>query len=175
MFGKPKKKAGLGLADPSHIARQEIDEASHIADQAIRLAVAGEHTLMQSNSADAMRIVSAIEKALEKSPDDLELLVAKSGALCCGLQFKTAEEVIDQVLSINPEHFEARQRKDHWEKWTHLFSYPSWSDTATTLHPVIAAHLRYGQVVQIVRDGLQAGIAVVRPAQRQQFSAGIVK
>jgi len=168
-----KKKTGLGLAEPGHTASREIDEASRIADEAIKLQAVGEHTMVQSNSVHGMRLVAAIEKALEKSPNDLDLLVAKSGALCSALQFKTAEDLIDQVLSINPEHFEARKRKDHWAKWEHLFHYPPWSSKATTLHPIMAARLQYGIVVQIVRDGLQVGIAVVRPAQRQQFPRGL--
>jgi hypothetical protein len=78
-----------------------------------------------------------VDRALETSPQDLDLLVAKSGALCCAMQFKTAEEVIDTVLSMAPLHFEARQRKDHWDAWRHLFQFPAWSDAAATLHPVM--------------------------------------
>jgi len=171
--GGKKLSTGLGLIDPNHAARQSIDEASLVADQSIRLSAYGDQVAMESNSADAMHLVSLIEKALEIAPDDLDLLVAKSGALCCALQFKTAEEVIDHVLSINPEHFEARQRKEHWQKWEHLFQYPSWSTAAKTLHPVMTAHLRHQHPVQLIRDGLQIGIAVVRSAQSHEFPNGL--
>ncbi|HEY4688701.1 MAG TPA: hypothetical protein VIK33_05270 [Anaerolineae bacterium] len=169
-------KAGtfkLGLADPGHPARQQIDLASRIADDAIQLMAAGDSTMLSTNSADGARLVEAIDTALAQPPDDLDLLVAKSGALCCALQFKTAEEVIDRVLSIDPNHFEARQRKAHWEKWSHLFQFPSWSATTGTLHPVMAAHLRHARQVQLVRDGLQIGVAVVRPVQRQDVAPGL--
>jgi hypothetical protein len=168
---KISKKQGLGLIDPSHIARSWVDKASQIADQVIMLEAVGTGTgtMMQVNSANAMRLVSAIDEALQKSPDDLDLLVAKSGALCCAMQFKTAEEVLDQVLSISPEHFEARMRKDHWETWQHLFAFPTWSDKATTLHSVMAAHLQQARQIQIIRDGLQVGIAIVKSVQRQEF------
>jgi len=168
-----KPPMALGLADPNHAARQLIDEASHIADQIIRVSMMGDRVAVSVNSVDAMQLVSAIEKALEKARDNLDLLVAESGALCCALQFKTAEEVIDHVLSINPEHFEARQRKEHWGKWEHLFQYPSWSTTVRTLHPVRAANLRHEHPIQLVRDGLQIGIAVVRSAQSHEFPKGL--
>ncbi len=173
LFGQTRKKVGIGLADPSHVARQWIDEASNIADHIIGFSVFGSGTIREVNSVDAMRLVAAIEKAIEKSPDDLDLLVAKSGALCHALQFKTAEETIDHVLTVDPEHFEARMRKNNWSKWEHVFAYPSWSEKATLLHPLMAAHLQQTHSVQIVRDGLQMGIAVVREVPPQEFPMGL--
>lgn len=170
---KAKKLSSRGLLDPNHAARQFIDEASLIADRVVRLSAYGEGVVLETNSVDGMRLVSPIEKALEVAPNDLDLLVAKSGALCCAMQFKTAEEVIDHVLSMDPEHFEARQRKNHWHKWEHLFQYPSWSTAAKTLHPVMAAHFEHQHAVQLIRDGLQIGIAIVRPAQSNEFPGGL--
>jgi len=172
-FAKTRKQLKLGLADPSHPARQYIEEAAIIADQSINVFVTGDTTGMHADNVGAVRLVSAIEKAIEESPGDLDLLVAKSGALCCAAQFKTAEDVIDEVLSINPDHFEARMRKDHWEKWQFLFQFPPWSLNAATLHPVMAAHLQYSHEIQTVRDGLQVGIAVVKPAQSNNFPSGL--
>jgi acyl carrier protein len=168
-----RKVYKLGLSDPSHPARRPIDEASSTADQTIRLSAIGDAVLSETNSAAAMQLVSAIERALEKEPDDLDLLVAKSGALCCAMQFKTAEDVIDHILSIDPEHFEARQRKDYWLEWEHLFQYPSWSTAAKTLDPVMSARFQHQHVVQLIRDGLQIGIAIVRPAQSREFPMGL--
>lgn len=164
---------GLGLADPNHPARQFIDEASRIADRTVRLEWFGDREVLQTNTVDAAQLISAIEEALGKSPNDLDLLLAKSGAYCCALQYKTAEEVIDHILSVDPEHFDARQRKDHWEDWGHLFQFPSWSATATTLHAVMVGHLQAERTVQLVRDGLQIGIAIVRPARRAEFPEGL--
>jgi hypothetical protein len=163
----------LGLADPDHPARKYIEEASIIADQAIDVRLGDDTTIMHADSAATLRLVSVIEKAIQKCGEDLDLLVAKSGALCCAAQFKSAEEVIDHVLSIDEDHFEARMRKAHWDKWEHLFQYPPWSLTATTLHPVMAAHLHLSHEVQIVRDGLQIGIAVVKLAQSSSFPSGL--
>ena len=172
-FAKTTKQLKLGLADSSHPARQYIKEAAIIADQSINVVVSGDTTGMQADNVSAVRLVSAIEQAIEESPDDLDLLVAKSGALCCAAQFKTAEQVIDEVLSINPEHFEARMRKDHWEKWQFVFQCPPWSLKEATLHPVMAEHLQHAHQVQIIRDGLQIGIAVVKPAQSNNFPSGL--
>lgn len=171
LFGKKgkEKEKGLGLADPNHPALQEIAEASALADEIIDLHL----NYFSCNSVDAMRLVSTIDKALEKSPGDLDLLVAKSGALCLAMQFKTAEEIIDEVLSVDSNHFEARQRKEYWEKWRHLFYYSPWSDRATTLHPIIVEHLRHEHAIQIVRDGLQLGVAVFRPVRPRQFPRGL--
>ena len=166
----PKKATlPLLLADPQHPSRQWIDKAARAADTAMTVSVG----VFQTNTVDAQHVIADIDKALEVSPDDPDLLVAKSGALCCALQFKTAEEFIDRVLSIDATHFEARQRKDHWEKWPHLFQYPAWSQSHTALHPVMADRLRLQDALQIVRDGLQIGIAVVKPVPISQFPRGL--
>ncbi|MCK6539485.1 MAG: hypothetical protein L6Q26_05450 [Anaerolineales bacterium] len=168
-----KPRLALGLADPHHSARQFIDEASRIADRTVRLEWLGDREVLQTNTVDAAQLVSAIEEALGKAPDDLDLLLAKSGALCCGLQYKTAEEVLDLILSVDAEKFDARQRKDHWEDWGHLFQFPSWSTAATTLHPIMVGHLQNERAVQLVRDGLQIGIAIVRSVRRAEFPEGL--
>lgn len=166
-------KPGLGLADPHHPARQFIDEASRIADRTVRLDWIGDREVLQTNTVDASQLLSAIREALGKTPDNVDLLLAKSGALCCGLQYKSAEEVIDQILAVDPEQFDARQRKDHWEDWGHLFQFPSWSTDAATLHPIMVGHLQNERSVQLVRDGLQIGIAIVRSARRAEFPQGL--
>jgi len=163
----------LGLVDPNHPARREIDEASALADEVVELFVSGGVSMVTCDSIGAMRLVSAIDKALEKASSDLDLMVAKSAALCLAAQFKTAEEIIDRVLSLDPNHFEARQRKDHWERWRHLFHYPPWSEGASTLHPIIIENLRHERSIQIVRDGLQLGVAVFRPALPSHFPKGL--
>jgi hypothetical protein len=164
---------GLGLADPGHPARQWIDAAAGVGDSAVSLMAAGDQVVMSTNSGAGARLVEAIDAALEHAPEDPDLLVAKSGALCCAMQFKTAEEVLDGVLAAHPDHFEARQRKEHWEKWPHLFIYAPWSEASDTLHPITAQYLQKGLSVQLVRDGLQMGIMVVRPVGASDFPRGL--
>lgn len=158
----------LRLADPNHIARKWIDAASSSADQFVSLSIVGDRVMFQTANVGGKRLLYFIEKAIERAPDDPDLLVAKSGALFCAMQYKTAEDVIDRVLSLHPDHFEARQRKEHWEEWDHLFKFPPWSTDARILHPVMAEHLRHEHAIQLVRDGLQIGIAVVEFAQSSE-------
>jgi hypothetical protein len=162
--GSEAKQLPLRLSDPAHPARSLIDAASRIADQVVEIKVVGDNTMLSTNSVTSMGLANAIDKALEKAPTDLDLMLAKSGALVCALQFKSAEDIIDQVLETNPKDFEARQRKDHWHDWQNVFCYPSWSEGNTSLHPIMSARIRHNQSVQVVRDGLQIGIAIVRPA-----------
>jgi len=150
----------LGLADPDHPARKEIDEASALADEVVSLYMFGGTFVTACSHEDGMRLASAIDKALEKAPIDLDLMVAKSGALCLANKIDAAKEIIDEVLSIDPNHFEARQRKNYWDTWPHLFNFPSWSEKARTLHPVLAEGLQRIERIQIVRDTLQLGLAV---------------
>jgi len=163
----------LGLSDPKHRARRNIDAAASLADTAGRLDVVGDRVLFSSLSPQAMKVVDAIDQAIQQAPDDFDLLIAKSAALCCAAQFKSAEEVIDEVLKAVPNNFEARQRKDHWEKWNHVMQYPPWFDSAKELHPAMARAIRDRRSVQLVRDGLQIGIAVVGNAELKQFPRGL--
>ena len=151
------------LSDPDPPARREIAEASHIADQIINL-VPG---VFSVTNTEALRLASAIDRALVIAPNNSNLLIAKAGALSCGLQNDTAKQVIDQVLAIDESNFEALMRRDHWAKWGHLFLYPPWSTSAGSLHPVMAQSLKLNQSVQLVRDGLQIGIAIVKDAHGQ--------
>ena len=80
----------LGLADAKHRARQAIDIGSSLADSAARLEVAGDRILFSALSPQAMKVVEAIDQALQQAPGDQNLLIAKSAALCCAAQFKSA-------------------------------------------------------------------------------------
>jgi hypothetical protein len=163
--GQKISKKGLGLANPNHPAHEQIEKASQIADKVVKV----QPGLIFSDSLSSMRLVEAIDEALKKSPDDLDLLVVKSAALCCAMQFKSAEELIDEVLKKDPDHFEAKQRKDNWETWYHVFQSPPLLNDNGRPHPIIINKLRQGQSIQIVRDGLQLGILIVRPAQQNDF------
>lgn len=176
LFGKKQSVSGkgeIGLTDPTHPARVWIAEASKIADNVITFSGVENSILTHIKGKEATNLVSTIEKAIETVSDDIDLLIAKSGALCCASRNTTAENVIDQVLSINPKHFEARMRKDHWEKWLHLFSYPSWSHLDTAINMQMAARLQSSHRMRIVRDGLQISIAIVVPVQTKEFPDGL--
>ncbi len=151
---------GLGLTDPNHPARKWIDEASEIANQA-SIVVKGGKPIVE---AIPPQFLSVVEKAIEKAPNDPDLLVAKAGALFWFAQVKEAEQVIDSVLSTTPSHFQARQLKNYSGTWPDLFCYPAWTERSTRLHHAMALDLDRSRSVQLVRDGLRIGIAVVRDA-----------
>jgi len=173
LFGGGEEAESTDLSAPDHVARMQIDEASHLAGQSVKIQVIGDSFIIESNSIDSEQLVRAVDVAIEKAPDDLNLQIAKSGALCLQMQFKTAEDVIDQILAKDPENFEARQRKQYWTDWLHLFNYPPWSETASTLHPMMVNNLGHGRSVQIVCDGIQGGIAIVRSVPSNDFPRGL--
>ncbi len=91
----------------------------------------------------------------------------------CAAQFKTAEEIIDEVLALDENHFEARMRKNYWNDWHHTFFYPSWSHTSKTLQPGMGEFLSLPHQMQLIRDGLQIGIAVVMRADQREFPTAL--
>lgn len=136
----------------------------------MKVSIIGNRSLLKTDGNEALRLVAAIDKAIDKADGDLDLLVAKSAALCCAAQFKKAEEVIDEVLRLDESHFEARMRKNYWNEWNHVFSYPSWSQSRTTLQPGMAECLSLPHQMQLVRDGLHIGVAVTMGADSRQFA-----
>ncbi len=64
---------GLGLADPHHVARREVENTSKLADKIIAI---GHPEMFECSTGPALQLVRAIEKASEKAPDDLDLLGA---------------------------------------------------------------------------------------------------
>jgi tetratricopeptide (TPR) repeat protein len=158
--GAPEKP-GLGLADPHHPARTQIDYASAIANEA-RVAMTEGKTIVE---AIPPRFIAALDSALERTPADADLLVAKSSALFWFGEFKEAQRIIDRVLLLEPNHFEARQRKNHWGTSSDLFCFPSWTERDTSLDPAMAKALDFERrSVQLVRDGMRIGITVIRDA-----------
>ena len=158
-----RSENSLNLSDPKHVARQQIDEACHMADRIINLSPG----VFSVTNTEALRLADAIDNALGVDPGNPNLLLAKASALSCGLQNDAAKEVIGQVLAADGQNFEAIMRRDHWAKWGHLLLYPPWSSSASSLHAVMANSLKLNQAMQLVRDGLQIGMAIVKDATGQ--------
>ncbi|MCD4786447.1 MAG: hypothetical protein K8T10_21690 [Candidatus Eremiobacteraeota bacterium] len=161
----PKEKKEIGL--------QYIHAASALADRVVKIEPIGSSKMMTVSGADGAKLVSAIDRALSRLPDNANLMMAKSAALCCALRFKEAKATVDMVLDKYPDHFEARQRKEHWDMWEHLFQFPSWNKKKTVLHQVTAIALSRGKQVQIVRDGLNLALLILHPIQQREFPGGI--
>ena len=150
------------LADPNHPARKYIDEASAFLDRSVKIQVFGQQILYQNEGAfEAVQIAARLDEGIALCPEDLDLQVAKAGILQAGMQYKSAEDLLDTVLAKDSAHFEARQWKDHWATWNSAWKYPSWDEKQKTLHPMMANNLSRNQALQVVRDGLQKTLAIV--------------
>jgi hypothetical protein len=159
--GPPAGDGGvLRLMDPAHAARAALDEAARIVDRDVELAEAGDAAVLHSSSA-ILEAIPHLDHAAELAPDDLDVLIAKAAVLQGGMQFKSAQEVLDAILEKEPGHFDARVWKDHWDSWASALRFPCWGGGRTSLHPVMARGLDAGRRVQVVRDGLQKTVAIV--------------
>lgn len=163
----------LRLADPAHPARKQLEQVIEIVDQYVQVEVAGDRTVTKvSAPADEMgKALSNLDEAIAICPDDMDLLVAKASILHTSAQFKSAKEMLDVILSKDPDHFEAKMWKGHWETWSDALRFPKWDRRLSLLHPVMATHLRLGHRVQVVRDGMQKTLAIVTGIQGPPFDS----
>lgn len=166
-----EKISALRLADPAHPARRQLEAAAGIIDQCVQIELVGERTAMKTSApiGEMEKALSNLDEAIAMCPEDMDLLVAKAGVLHAHAQFKSAEEVLDLVLSKSPDHFEAKAWKEHWETWNDAFRYPKWDASESSPHTAMLAHLRHNHRVQIVRDGLQKALAIVTGVQGPPF------
>jgi uncharacterized protein (TIGR02145 family) len=144
-----------------------------IADGGIDLQQKGLTLLASMNTDVGTSLVAAIDDALAVAPDNADLLVAKSAALTLSFGAENTQEVLQRALSIDPNHFDGRMLRDHADSWNHLFFFPSWSESYTELHPVMAEWTGMQQSLQIVRDGLGLGLAVVNATKSDGFPSSI--
>jgi hypothetical protein len=153
----------LRLYNPSHPARQQLDEAIRIVDQYVHIGAAG--ISVSVSTGELAKALVALETGIALCPKDMDLRVAKAAVLQVAAQFKSAEEVLDEVLSQTPDHFEAKMWKSHWTLWQSALRFPRWNEQTSSLHPVMVAHLQQMRTVQLVRDGLQKTIVLVTRVQ----------
>lgn len=167
------KVSTLRLADPAHPAHKQLEQAVEILDQYVQVELAGDRTAMKVSApvGEMEKALSSLNEAVAICPDDMDLLVAKACVLHASAQFKSAEEVIDLVLSKVPDHFEAKLWKSHWETWSDALRFPRWDERLSSLHPVMASHLRLDHRVQIVRDGIQKTLAIVTGIEGPPFDS----
>lgn len=168
---KTAKASALRLADPAHPARKQLELVAKIVDQYVQVEVAGDRTAMNVSApfGEMEKALSSLGEAIAICPDDMDLLVAKACILHASAQFKSAEEVLDLVLSKVPDHFEAKMWKSHWETWSNALRFPRWNERLSSLHPVMASHLRLDHRVQVVRDSMQKTLAIVTEVQGPPF------
>lgn len=168
-----KTTSVLRLADAAHPAHKQLEQAVKILDRYVQVEVAGERTVAKISAPEGEmeNALAALEEATAICPDDVDLPVAKACVLHASSQFKSAEEALDMVLCKVPDHFEAKMWKSHWETWSDALRYPMWNERLSSLHPVMATHLRLDHRAQLVRDGLQKALAIVAEVQGPPFDS----
>jgi hypothetical protein len=166
---KTAKESSLRLADPAHPAREQLEQTVKIVDQYVEIILAGDQTAIKASVGEMEKALPSLNDAIALYPDDVDLLVAKASVLHASAQFKSAEEMLDLVLSKAPDHFEAKMWKNHWVTWRDALRFPKWEERLSSLHPVMADHFRHDRRVQVVRDGMQKTLAIVTGVQGPPF------
>jgi len=175
IFGGESKTQPQSTQQPSSTGASHselsklIQQASKIAEDGIRLEQSSSVWSVSTNTEVGRRLVSAIDSALVLAPDDPDLLVAKYAALTLSWGAGDAQGVLQRALTIAPNHFDGLMLRNHADSWQHLFHFPPWSEGCSKLHPVMAEWLDMQQSLQIVRDGLGLGLAVVNPTKSDGF------
>jgi len=109
-----------------------------------------------------------IDKHIEMYPGNLDLLHMKSSVLRTACQWKSGEEVIDEILRIDPQQFDARLIKDSWDTWPHVAELPHIDVSMTSLPAILKTKIQKRSVFQ-VRDGIRVGIALISDVSSLQF------
>lgn len=160
----------LRLADPAHPARPLILQIAAILDQHIEVELAGERVLTKiTDFGTIKKALDLLDQAIAGCPGDLDLLVARASLLQASLRHAEVDDVLKQVLAIDPNHFEARMWLEHPETWSDASRNPAWHEDDKRVHPVMDAHLHYDHRLQLVRDGLQKAPAIITGVQGLPF------
>lgn len=160
----------LRLADPTHPARPLILQIAAILDQHIEVELAGERVLTKITDVEAIKkALDLLDQAIADCPGDLDLLVARASLLQASLRHAEVEDILRQVLAIDPYHFEARMWLEHPETWSDASRNPAWHEGDKRVHLVMDAHLHHDHRLQLVRDGLQKAPAIVTGVQGLPF------
>ncbi len=157
---------------PTESIDELIAEAMRVAES-ISVVRTANGSIVQSDGLTVGKLVEILDRALALSPADTDLLIAKSDALALGLQFKAAEDILDDLLARNPENFEARTRKEHWRQWSEIFTLPQWSEASTALSSAMVDDLALARSVQVVRVGVKPAVAIVRPVHAGDMAPGL--
>lgn len=160
-------------AAPGNSVADLIAEASRVADETVVVTRTADGSVVQTDTMSGTRLVEILDNALALSPGNPDLLIAKSDALMFAMQFKSAEDILDGILAHDPENLEARTRKEHWGEWSSVFTLPAWSEAATVLAPTMTDDLAQARSVQVVRVGVKAAIAIVRPVRAAEMAPGL--
>jgi hypothetical protein len=106
------------------------------------------------DASQSMRAAEILEQAYHLQPDHPWLHYAWASALHLAMQYKTAREEMERLLTAHPSFYWAKFSVDGWDQWDGLFTLPPWYPGITTVHPAISAEVKRGYVLG-TRQGLQ--------------------
>jgi hypothetical protein len=157
----------LRLADSNHPAHEQLEQVVKIIDEYLEV----DNTLLKLSAPSQKmgEVFSLLQQAISICPADSDLVVAKACLSYMSAQFKSSEELIDVALRQDPNHFEAKMWKSHWDTWHNPLRFPKWNEEMATLHPIMSSNLQNDLRAQIVRDGLQKSVAIVADVQGPSF------
>lgn len=169
--------------EPAELADSERAAIIAAADEAfpdglrVSLSLEGAFTRASTDIAKGERLLDLLGAALAKRPRDTELLMAKAGALARLMQMKSAEDTLDEVLRVDPAHFDATMKKRHWDDWRLPFDLPSWHARRTSVEPLFGTKLGalepMGTRLYLARTGLELGAVVVQSTDGLVFDRGV--
>jgi hypothetical protein len=158
--------------------RELEQKASRLADQVIDRSYAGAYllnlTFGVTKEGRSFPLIDAIDKLLQITPHDPDVLFAKAEIYSLLRDDETGQRLRREVLRLEPNHFDAYMREQHFRDWENIFTYPGWSEDMTKVPPVILAVQNDEQFVQIVRDGLTLTLAIFVGVNRQNFPRKVV-
>jgi hypothetical protein len=158
----------MPLYSAKHPAADEISEAEKAASEILVSNVISETsgyaiTERSINSPEYFHIKSILDNALQKCPDDPELIYARSSLHYWYLQGEDGMKDRENCLSLNPNHFDARMKGAHFKSWETVFHFPQWDEHHKVLPDAIIKSVESGSRLQLVRDHLRGAIALIVP------------
>jgi hypothetical protein len=120
----------------------------------------------------ATATIDAIDTSLKERPGNVSLLLAKSSALRTIMQWKSGEDVIDEILRQKPDQFDARMIKEEWGTWPHLLQCPPCEVGIKRMSSALKEAAR-GRSVVLVRDGIELGVALIQDVAGLQFARSL--
>lgn len=168
----PDKISGATQKTPTwskdHPAAKEIAEVEDAASKLIEIKVVGDgaQTITSTNSTACFDLIAKLDKALEKSANDPDLIYARASLNYMALQGEDGQKDREKCLALTPDHFDATMKRDHFQSWETIFNLPHWDEAQTALPDLMMKHLEMNHCAQVVRDHLRGAIAIVVPENK---------
>lgn len=156
----------LPLYAKNHPASREISEVEAVVSETIRIKTTGDIRETSFTSHDYNHIKEILDRALEKCRDDADLVYARASLHYLFLQGEDGKNDRERCLRLDPDHFDAVMKRDHFKSWDTVFHLPRWDESQTELPEVMAKQLERDRTLQVARDHLRPAITVVIPASR---------